>query len=221
MGVEQTQTMTPSTRIPPSTKRNAQDLRGNPTDAERALRRYLRQSRVTGLKFRRQHPIGRCILNFVCLEARLVVELDDGQHADRQVDDQERAAWLEARGYRVLSFRNTEVFGNPEGLLEVILRAVAGSGAQPTSYPSPCQGKGPHSPLPMAGGREIKKKPRPRRDEALVELAGRPNAGPPFPPGSQWGKPPTGFLAVQQRSGQSPGLRQSRNPPFTPTDTES
>ena len=132
MGVE-TQTMTQSTRIRPSTNRNARDLRRNLTDAERALWRHLRQRQVAGLKFRRQHPIGHYILDFVCLEARLVIELDGGQHADRQGEDHERTAWLEARGYRVLRFWNTDVLGNPEGLLELILRAVAGSGVQPPS----------------------------------------------------------------------------------------
>ena len=136
MGVEtqtQTQTMTPSTRIRPSTKRNARDLRRNLTDAERALWRHLRQRQVAGLKFRRQHPVGRYILDFVCLEARLVIELDGGQHAERQGEDQVRTAWLEARGYRVMRFWNTEVLGNPEGVWEVILRAAAGSTVQPPS----------------------------------------------------------------------------------------
>jgi very-short-patch-repair endonuclease len=125
--------MTQSTRIRPSTNRNARDLRRNPTDAERALWRRLRQRQVAGLRFRRQHPLGCFILDLVCLEARLVIELDGGQHAARQEEDQGRTAWLEARGYRVLRFRNTEVLGNPEGVLEVILRTVTRSDVQPPS----------------------------------------------------------------------------------------
>ena len=125
MGVEpHTDIMTPSTRIKPATKRNARDLRRNPTDAERALWRHLRQRQMAGLKFRRQHPIGRYILDFVCLDARLVIELDGGQHADRQDADQERTAWLEARGYRVLRFWNTDVLEHPEGVWDLILRAL-------------------------------------------------------------------------------------------------
>ena len=124
--------MTQSTRIRPSSNRNARDLRRNLTDAERALWRHLRQRQIAGLKFRRQHPIDHYILDFVCLEARLVIELDGGRHADRQDEDQERTAWLGARGYRVLRFWNTEVLENPEGVLEVILRA-AGPGVQPPS----------------------------------------------------------------------------------------
>ncbi len=134
MGVEiQTETMNPSTRIRPSTNRNARNLRRNLTDAERALWRHLRQRQVAGLKFRRQHPIGRYILDFVCLEARVVIELDGGQHADRHGADQERTAWLEARGYRVLRFWNTEVLENPEGVMEVILKTTGGSTVQPPS----------------------------------------------------------------------------------------
>ena len=125
--------MTQSTRIRPSSNRNARDLRRNLTDAERALWRHLRQRQIAGLKFRRQHPIDHYILDFVCLEARLVIELDGGQHADRQGEEQERTAWLKARGYRVLRFWNTQVLGNPEGVLELILRAVAGSTVQPPS----------------------------------------------------------------------------------------
>ena len=104
--------MTQSTRIRPSTRRNARDLRRNPTEAERTLWRHLRQRHVAGRKFRRQHPIGRYVLDFVCLETKLVIELDGGQHADREAEDQGRTAWLEARGYRVLRFWNTEVFEN-------------------------------------------------------------------------------------------------------------
>ena len=125
--------MTQSTRIRPSSNRNARDLRRNLTDAERALWRHLRQRQIAGLKFRRQHPIDHYILDFVCLEARLVIELDGGQHADRQGEDQERTARLQARGYRVLRFWNTEVLENPEGVMEAILQAAAGPGVQPPS----------------------------------------------------------------------------------------
>jgi very-short-patch-repair endonuclease len=120
-------------RIRPSTNRNARELRRNPTDAERALWQRLRQRQVAGLKFRRQHTIGRYILDFVCLEAKLVVELDGGHHAQRRQQDQERTAWLEARGYRVLRFWNTEVLQNPDGVLALILRSAAGLDVQPPS----------------------------------------------------------------------------------------
>jgi very-short-patch-repair endonuclease len=125
--------MTQSTRIRPSTRRNARDLRRNPTEAERTLWRHLRQRHVAGRKFRRQHPIGRYVLDFVCLETKLVIELDGGQHADREAEDRGRTAWLEARGFRVLRFWNTEVFENLEGVLAAILDAASGAAVRPPS----------------------------------------------------------------------------------------
>ena len=132
MGVE-SRAMPQTTRIRPSTNRNARDLRRSPTDAERALWQHLRHRQLAGLKFRRQHPIGRYVVDFVCLEAGLVIELDGGQHAERKDEDEQRTTWLEGRGYRVLRFWNTEVFENLEGVLEVILRAVSDFGTQPPS----------------------------------------------------------------------------------------
>ena len=77
--------------------------------------RVLRAKRLCGLKFRRQHPMGNYIVDFACLEASLIVEVDGGQHADRQEYDRERTAWLEGRGFRVLRFWNSEVLTNIEG----------------------------------------------------------------------------------------------------------
>jgi very-short-patch-repair endonuclease len=76
---------------------------------------------MDGFKFRRQHPLGRYILDFVCLEAGLVIELDGGQHAERQSEDAARTAWLEKQGFNVLRFWNNEVMGNLDGVREVIL----------------------------------------------------------------------------------------------------
>lgn len=94
------------------------------TDAERLPWRHLRQRQVAGQKFRRQHPMGNYIVDFACLEASLIVEVDGGQHADRQEYDRERTAWLEGRGFRVLRFWNNEVLTNIEGGREVIWREV-------------------------------------------------------------------------------------------------
>jgi very-short-patch-repair endonuclease len=113
-------------RIHPATKRNARELRREMTDAERLLWRHLRQRQVAGRRFRRQHPVGRFIVDFVCLEAAVVVELDGGQHADRQAYDQARTAWLEAQGFRVLRFWNNEVLANAEGVRDLIERALRG-----------------------------------------------------------------------------------------------
>ena len=85
----------------------------------------LRAARFEGRKFRRQVPIGRYVVDFVCFEARLIVELDGGQHAARQPYDAQRTTWLESQGFRVLRFWNTEVLGSVEAVKEVIAQACA------------------------------------------------------------------------------------------------
>jgi very-short-patch-repair endonuclease len=100
----------------------ARSLRKRPTDAEKLLWRHLRSKQVYGLKFRRQEAIGRYIVDFVCFEKRLIIELDGGQHAEQQIQDQERDSWFREQGFRTLRFWNNEVLGNIEGVLETILR---------------------------------------------------------------------------------------------------
>ncbi len=88
---------------------SARRLRKHPTDAERLLWRHLRLRQLGGYKFRRQQPLGPYIVDFVCLAKRLIVEVDGGQHAEQAEEDAQRTAWLEAQGFRVLRFWNTEV----------------------------------------------------------------------------------------------------------------
>jgi very-short-patch-repair endonuclease len=85
------------------------------TDAERRLWSLLRGRQLNGCKFRRQHPVGRYILDFACIERRLAVEVDGGQHADNN-NDRHRTAWLEAQGWQVIRFWNNEVLSNPDGV---------------------------------------------------------------------------------------------------------
>ena len=99
------------------------ELRANMTDAERRLWAALRGRRLRGFKFRRQHRLGPFIADFVCIEHRLVIEADGGQHADNAADDR-RTAWLQARGWRVLRFWNNDVLTNTEGVQESILQAL-------------------------------------------------------------------------------------------------
>jgi len=73
-----------------------------------------------GFKFRRQAPIGRYIVDFVCFEQKLVIELDGGQHAVRQHYDHSRSEWLQSQGFKVLRFWNNDVMNNVEGVKEVI-----------------------------------------------------------------------------------------------------
>jgi very-short-patch-repair endonuclease len=95
-------------------------LRKNFTDTERLLWKYLRAKQMEGCKFRRQEPMGSYIVDFVCPEKRLIIEVDGGQHSVEQERDSERDSWLEGHGYKVLRFWNNEVLTNTEGILEVI-----------------------------------------------------------------------------------------------------
>ena len=130
---------------------NAKALRSNQTKAEERLWYHLRAHRFLGLKFRRQKPMGRYIVDFVCLEQRLIIELDGGQHAEQVHYDQDRDAWLRSQGYTVLRFWNNDVMQQLESVLEQI-RCALGSRSRrcPTSCihavvspdPSPTSGRG-------------------------------------------------------------------------------
>jgi very-short-patch-repair endonuclease len=99
---------------------NAKSLRSQQTDAEQKLWYHLRAHRYMGLKFKRQKPIGRYIVDFVCPERSLIIELDGGQHTEQMAYDTQRDAWLHGEGYTVLRFWNNEVMQEMEGVLEKI-----------------------------------------------------------------------------------------------------
>ena len=112
--------------------------RRDATDAERALWRGLRGKQLDGLKFRRQHVIGRFVLDFYCHECRLAVELDGGQHmeaAQRRRDDA-RTAFLERRGVAVLRYSNLEALLETEAVLEDLRRHAAARRRPPSPGPS-------------------------------------------------------------------------------------
>ncbi|WP_418116209.1 endonuclease domain-containing protein [Variovorax sp. NFACC27] len=116
----------------------ARSLRATPTDAEAMLWHHLRDRRMANQKFRRQRPIGPYFADFACLEAKLIVELDGGQHAEAVAYDENRTRFMEAQGYRVLRFWNHEVLTQTDVVRERILQAL--------------QEDSPHpSPLPQAG----------------------------------------------------------------------
>jgi very-short-patch-repair endonuclease len=127
-------------------RKYARDLRQSQTDAERKLWWRLRDRRLTEFKFRRQHPIGPFIADFCCTEAKLVVELDGGQHTLQRRSDTVRTDFLEAQGYRVLRFWNNEILTNTDGVLQRIALAL-----RVHHSPSPC-------PLPR-GERDSKRPP--------------------------------------------------------------
>ncbi|MBI4840274.1 MAG: endonuclease domain-containing protein [candidate division NC10 bacterium] len=106
-------------------KADARALRSNPTDAERALWKHLRLRQLEGEKFRRQQPLGRYVVDFVCLEKRLIVELDGGQHAEQVARDTERTAWLERQGFRVLRFWNHQVLNETDAVREAIREVLS------------------------------------------------------------------------------------------------
>ena len=101
-------------------------LRRALTDAERKLWYLLRDRRLSGFKFRRQHRIGPYYADFVCLGAKLVVEADGGQHLEREAHDAARTRYLEARGFRVLRFWNHEVLKEAEAVLDAVVGALVG-----------------------------------------------------------------------------------------------
>lgn len=98
----------------------AKKLRNRLTSAEKLLWNYLKAKQINNLKFRRQQPIDNYIVDFVCFENRLVIELDGGQHAEEKERDIARDKHLIKNGFNVLRFWNNEVFTNIEGVLEVI-----------------------------------------------------------------------------------------------------
>jgi adenine-specific DNA-methyltransferase len=118
----------------------ARKLRKNLTDAERVLWRILRNRQLAGWKFRRQHPIGPFIVDFVCIEKKLTVEVDGGQHAKSLEEDIKRTRYLEDKGYRVVRFWNNEVLKESESILNSIIEFLSD-----TPHPAP---------LPQEGARE-------------------------------------------------------------------
>ena len=122
-------------------ERRQRALRNDATDAERALWQRLRGRQLEGVKFRRQHPFGSYILDFACLEKRVAIELDGGQHVDATAYDATRTRALEISGFTVLRFWNHDVFENMDGVLEEILRALRDR-ANPSPPNPPLEGEG-------------------------------------------------------------------------------
>ena len=99
-------------------------LRNHMTDAESRLWQCLRLGQMGGFKFRRQHPFGNYILDFVCLQAMLVIEVDGAQHGENKKRDEVRTASLSAAGFRVLRFWDNEVLRETESVKEAIWRSL-------------------------------------------------------------------------------------------------
>jgi very-short-patch-repair endonuclease len=104
----------------------ARKLRTNQTDVEKILWFQLRNRQIGGIKFRRQQKIGPYIVDFISYEKRVIIELDGGQHNEKQTHQQDiaRTQWLEKEGFTILRFWNNEVINNLQEVLESIQRAL-------------------------------------------------------------------------------------------------
>ena len=123
-------------RLSSKIKNNSRDLRKNMTDVERMLWAKIRSHQLQGFRFRRQHPVGNYIADFVCIELKLIIELDGGQHSNQQEYDMERTQWLQTKGYKMVRFWNNDVIENLEGVLLTISTYL------PPSQPSPLKEEG-------------------------------------------------------------------------------
>lgn len=103
--------------------KTARHLRRNMTEAEKKLWSRIRSKQIENSKFVRQFPIGGAIGDFACRSAKLIIELDGGQHAD-SANDESRTRMIEAHGYTVIRFWNNEIFDNLEGVLESIAKEL-------------------------------------------------------------------------------------------------
>jgi len=115
---------------------NARELRKRMTDAEALLWRLLRGEQL-GVKFRKQHPVGKYITDFACLSTKLIVELDGGQHGEESAikKDKVRTRFLEQQGFTVLRFSNNDVLRETEAVLQSIYNAAHGQDNPPPNLP--------------------------------------------------------------------------------------
>ncbi|OGS01907.1 MAG: hypothetical protein A3G41_00220 [Elusimicrobia bacterium RIFCSPLOWO2_12_FULL_59_9] len=113
----------------------SRELRRSPTDAERVLWRRLRL-RQAGTKFRRQAVIGRYIVDFVCFEKKLIIELDGGQHLKKRSYDSNRTAWLQGQGFKLIRFWNHEVLQNITAVEKALFAELG-----PPPHSSPTRGE--------------------------------------------------------------------------------
>jgi len=116
-------------------KEFARSLRRNQTDAERVMWYQLRNRQMLGCKFRRQQVIGPYIADFLCIEPKIVIELDGGQHLEQQEYDEQRSQYLRPLGYRVLRFWNHEVLQELDAVLESVRLAVVDLPPHPDPLP--------------------------------------------------------------------------------------
>ena len=107
-------------RIKPMIRDRARELRRPMTPMEKLLWARLRDRRLEGFRFRRQHPAGSYIADFYCASAQLVIEIDGDSHATQEQYDQRRTQWFQDNGYRMVRFVNSDVVNNLDSVMEAI-----------------------------------------------------------------------------------------------------
>src|SRR3989338_5727637 len=119
-------------------------LRKSQTDAEAKLWSILRNRRLGGIKFRRQHPIGKYILDFYCPAHKLAIEADGGQHYDDngRREDEARTKILSKHGVRIIRFSDLDILNDMEGVYEAILKEIERGNDPPSSPPFPPRARG-------------------------------------------------------------------------------
>lgn len=110
-------------RSNPKTRTRAIELRKESTPAERKLWAVIRRDKL-GVNFRRQHAVGNYIPDFVCIQKKLIIELDGSQHLEQEEYDEERTKYLNSLGYKVIRFWNNDVIKNMDGVILAILHAM-------------------------------------------------------------------------------------------------
>ena len=117
----------------PKAQQRAQVLRKRTTDSERLLWSHLRRRQLRGYRFRRQVPIGNYIADFVCIEARLIIELDGSQHQEHLAYDEQRTRYLEQRGFKIFRVWDNQAFTETQSVLETIANMLESATQQQTA----------------------------------------------------------------------------------------
>jgi very-short-patch-repair endonuclease len=102
----------------------ARNLRKKSTEAERHLWKKLRSKQFMGLKFRRQQPVGEFIVDFICFERKIIIEVDGSQHLSSADYDRKRDHWLESQGFTIFRFFNNEILSNISGVMECLYKFI-------------------------------------------------------------------------------------------------
>ena len=116
-------------------KRHARTLRKSETDAERKIWQLLQSRALKGAKFRRQHPVGSYVVDFMCINEKLIIELDGSQHQPQKSYDAQRTAFLEQAGYRVIRFWDNDVLLQTESVMQAIFDALGSPSASRQVFP--------------------------------------------------------------------------------------